>query len=216
MQRSAAIGQPAIGSHSMVSAPIPLTSQSEPSNSILPANYNMFAATQPTTNTVVQIPVQPSMFVGCATIYVPWHNNKPFFVMNINGRIKKCAGCQREFADPFDPVFVGIVIQHIKRDYYNDKNGFQRIGSEQARYYHPNKQCIMVCHQHFSSRMLQLHPGVSVDELQARHFRQHLGIENIKLCRTENYLIMCFTNKGVNGFHTKLSVLMIVHLERSP
>ena len=176
MQQSAAIGQPAIGSHSMVSAPIPLTSQSEPSNSILPANYNMFVATQPTTNTVVQIPVQPSMFVGRATTYVPWHN-KPFFVMNINRRIKKCAGCRREFADPFGPAFVGIVVQHIERDYYNDKNGFQRIWSEQARYYHQNKQCIMARHQHFSPRMLQLHPGVSVDELQARHLCQHLGIE---------------------------------------
>lgn len=47
--------------------------------------------------------------------------------MSINGRIKKSAGCRREFSDPFDLIFVELVVQHVERDYYNDKNRFRQI-----------------------------------------------------------------------------------------
>ena len=52
--------------------------------------------------------------------------------MSINGRIKKSAGCRREFSGPFDPIFVELVVQHVEPDYYNDKNRFRQIGNEQA------------------------------------------------------------------------------------
>ena len=72
---------------------------------------------------------------------VPWHNTNPFTFTNINGRRKKCAGCQREFADSLGLVFVRLVVQHMKGDLYPNKNGVHRIGSEQASYYHPEQAC---------------------------------------------------------------------------
>ena len=68
-------------------------------------------------------------------------------------------------------------MRHIERDYYNDKNGFRRIGNEQARYYHPEKACLMVRHQRFRPSMLQLHPDLALDAFQARYLHQQLSIE---------------------------------------
>ena len=80
--------------------------------------------------------------------------------------------------DPFGPVFVDrLVVQHSERDYYSTENGFHRIGSEQARYYHTQTACIMAQHQHFKPSMLQLHADVTIDGLQASHLRQHLSME---------------------------------------
>lgn len=78
--------------------------------------------------------------------------------MSINGRIKKSTGCRREFSDPFDLIFVELVVQHVERNYYNDKNRFRQIGDEQAWYYHPLRACLMARHQNFNSAMIQLHP----------------------------------------------------------
>ena len=99
----------------------------------------------------------PGVFV---VPYLPWHNNH--FFMSINGRIKKSAGCRGEFSDPFDPIFVELVVQHVEREYYNDKNRFRQIGNEQAWYYHPLRACLMARHQNFNSAMIQLHPEVLV------------------------------------------------------
>lgn len=82
--------------------------------------------------------------------------------MSINGRIKKSAGCRREFSDPFDLIFVELVVQHVERNYYNDKNLFRQVGDEQAWYYHPLRACLMARHQNFNSAMIQLHPEVLV------------------------------------------------------
>ena len=97
--------------------------------------------------------------------------------MPINGRIKKCAGCRREFSDLFGPTFVGLVVQHVERDYCNDKNGFRRIGNEQARHYHPLRACLMARHQNFNSAMIQLHPEVLINDLQRNQLYQDLGID---------------------------------------
>ena len=69
----------------------------------------------------------PGVFV---VPYLPWHNNH--FFMSINGRIKKSAGCRGVFSDPFDPIFVELVVQHVEREYDNDKNRFRQVGNEQA------------------------------------------------------------------------------------
>ena len=116
----------------------------------------------------------PGVFVGP---YLPWLNNKPFVIMPINGRIKKCAGCRRDFSDPFGPIFVGLVVEHVERDYFNDKNGFRRIENEQARYYHPLRACLMARHQHFNSAMIQLNPEVLINDLQRSQLHQDLGID---------------------------------------
>ena len=154
--------------------PTPLPSQ----NAIVPSScHNMYLPTYPTMPQPAVQPHPPSVFLQSINRYVPWHNDSPFIIMNINGRIKKCVGCRREFSDPFGPVFVGLVVQHIERDYYNDKNAFRRIGNEQARYYHPEKACLMARHQHFGPSMLQLHPDLALDAFQARYLRQQLSIE---------------------------------------
>ena len=151
--------------------PIPTLLPSQ--NAVVPSTcHSMYLPTYPTMQSH-----QPSVFFQSLNRYVPWHNDNPFVIMNINGRIKKCAGCRREFSDPFGPVFVGLVVRHSERDYYNDKNGFRRIGNEQARYYHPEKACLMARHQDFRSSMLQLHPEVVIDDFQASHLHQQLSIE---------------------------------------
>jgi len=118
--------QPTVGGHSPILS-APLASPFVGSLSFFtPASYNM-KATSSFTSQPAMLP--PGVFVGP---YLPWHNNKPFVFTPINGRIKKSAGCRREFSDPFGPIFVALVVQHVEHDYYNDKNGFHRIGNQQA------------------------------------------------------------------------------------
>ena len=139
--------------------------------------HSMYLPTFPTMSQPAVQPPTASVFLESSNRYLPWHNDNPFIIMNINGRIKRCTGCHREFSDPFGPVFVGLVKQHSEQDYHNDKNGFRHIGNEQARYYHPKKACLMEQHQHFTPSMLQLHPDLALDGFQASHLHQQLSIE---------------------------------------
>jgi len=181
-----ALGLP-LASSSVSTHPEPGSNAFSPSMAstlFLPSNASM--AQQPFH--VQPIHVQsPNVFPQTASTYqsppfhqhtpTPWHNTNPFTLMNINGRIKKCAGCRREFADSLGPVFVGLVVQHIERDFYPDKNGIRRIGSEQARYYHPEQACIKARHPYFQPTLLQLHATLSIDDLQAHYLRHHFGID---------------------------------------
>lgn len=163
--------QPTVGGHSPVlSAPLASPFHGSPS-SFTPESYNV-KATSPFTSQPAM--PSPGVFVGP---YLPWLNNKPVVIMLINGRIKKCAGCRRDFSDPLRLIFVGLVVEHVERDYFNDKNGFRRIENEQARYYHPLRACLMARHQHFNSAMIQLHPEVLINDLQRSQLHQDLGID---------------------------------------
>lgn len=163
--------QPTVGGHSPVlSAQSASPFHGSPS-SFTPESYNVKAKSPFTSQPAMP---SPGVFVGP---YLPWLNNKPVVIMLINGRIKKCAGCRRDFSDPFRLIFVGLVVEHVERDYFNDKNGFRRIENEQARYYHPLRACLMARHQHFNSAMIQLHPEVLINDLQRSQLHQDLGID---------------------------------------
>lgn len=75
------------------------------------------------------------------------------------------------------PVFTGLVIQPMERDFFPDKHGARRIGSEQARCYHPEMSCIQARHPHFHPGLLKLHADLLIDNVQAQHLLQNLGIQ---------------------------------------
>lgn len=105
----------------------------------------------------------------------PWQNTKPFTIMSINGRIKKCTGCKVVFTDPNGPLFLGIVIQHYERDTYY-KAGQLHVSTEQARYYHPEPGCLLARHTYFNSSLLQVSPGMVFNGIQCRHMGTFFGI----------------------------------------
>ncbi|CAH3172408.1 unnamed protein product [Porites evermanni] len=51
----------------------------------------------------------------------PWHNSNPFVVVNLNNRIKKCAGCPLPFSDKQGPVYLGVAAKHVDKQVYFDK-----------------------------------------------------------------------------------------------
>jgi hypothetical protein len=101
---------------------------------------------------------------------MPWHNNHIFDIVNINNRVKKCAGCSLEFFDPSGPLFIGVVVRHVERDYYPDPaSGQQKFGREVNKYYHCQPICLLYRHPHFNVSLLRIDAvlnSVQVDHIE--------------------------------------------------
>ena len=121
-------------------------------------------------------PVFPSRVYGSFQ-RMPWHNNNPFVVVAINNRIKKCAGCPFEFTDPNGPSFIGLVIHHLEKDFYQDKNGYRMVGRETNRYYHCKSGCLVNRHPYFSPALLRLDPAVPLNSVQQSYLQRVLNVQ---------------------------------------
>ena len=61
----------------------------------------------------------------------PWHNSNPSVVVNLNNRIKKCAGCPLPFSVEQGPVYLGVAVKHVDKQVYFDKaNSTHRFTNE--------------------------------------------------------------------------------------
>jgi len=61
----------------------------------------------------------------------PWHNSIPFVVVNLNNKIKKCAGCPLPFSVEQGPVYLGVAVKHVDKQVHFDKaNSTHRFTNE--------------------------------------------------------------------------------------
>ncbi len=67
-------------------------------------------------------------------------SDKPFFIMQLNNRIKKCCGCGQLFRDTGSDS--QYILGHQERDWYPSDNKWN-VGSLQNKYYHIKKICIL-------------------------------------------------------------------------
>ena len=135
------------------------------------------------------LPQSSSMFGNFSTIPVystavaqkPWHNNNPFIVMKINGRISKCAGCKGNFQKMPNksacPPPLDLVILHVEKDEYPYKNPATavvetRVSSEKRKYYHPNPSCILKRHSYFNNTMLGFSDTAQFTDVHREHIAQ--------------------------------------------
>ena len=107
----------------------------------------------------------------------PWHNSNPFVVVNLNNKIKKCAGCPFPFRDEQGPVYLGVAVKHVEKDVYFDKaSGTQRVTKEGNRYYHCQVSCITSRHPYFSPAMLREDPDLLLDDFQRYSLNSVFGV----------------------------------------
>lgn len=107
----------------------------------------------------------------------PWHNSNPFVVVNLNNRIKKCAGCPFPFRDQRGPVYLGVAVKLVEKDVYFDKaSSTQRVTNEGNRYYHCQVSCITSRHPYFSPAMLKADPDLLLDDFQRYSLNSAFGV----------------------------------------
>ena len=111
----------------------------------------------------------PQFHQPASPLRQPWRNRNPFVIVNINNRIKKCAGCPFQFEDPHGPPFIGVVIRHAERNYFPDRNGQQQLGREANRYYHCEVMCLLARHYYFQPCMLQEDAVLILNDVQRAH-----------------------------------------------
>ena len=106
-----------------------------------------------------------------------WHNSNPFVVVNLDNKIKKCAGCPFPFRDEQGPVYLGVAVKHVKKDVYFDKaSGTQRVTRKGNRYYHCQVSCITSSHPYFSPAMLRADPDLLLDDFQRYSLNSVFGV----------------------------------------
>ena len=68
-------------------------------------------------------------------------SGKPFYITNLNNRIKKCSGCGHLFRE-VGTVTPDFVLGHLERDWYPAEGSQWKIGSYQNKYYHIKPGCV--------------------------------------------------------------------------
>ena len=68
-------------------------------------------------------------------------SGKPFYITNLNNRIKKCSGCGHLFRE-VGTVTPDFVLGHLERDWYPAEGSQWKIESYQNMYYHIKPGCV--------------------------------------------------------------------------
>ena len=68
-------------------------------------------------------------------------SEKPFYIANLNNRIKKCSGCGHFFRE-VGTVTPNFVLGHLERDWYPAEGCQWKLGSYQNKYYHIKPSCV--------------------------------------------------------------------------
>ena len=99
----------------------------------------------------------------------PRHNSNPFVVVNLNNKIKKCAGGPFPFRDEQGPIYLGFSVKHVEKNvpvYIDKASDTQRVAKEGNRYYHCQVSCITSRHPYFSPATLRADPDLLLDDFQ--------------------------------------------------
>ena len=68
-------------------------------------------------------------------------SEKPFYIAQLNNRIKKCSGCGHFFRE-VGTVTPDFVLGHLERDWYPAEGCQWKLGSYQNKYYHIKPGCV--------------------------------------------------------------------------
>ncbi len=95
----------------------------------------------------------------------------------LNNRIKKCKGCNRNFArkvdgSPPDPP-LNLVVAHEERHPFTDMQNIKRLSRPQNTYYHTNVSCIRATNPSFQDSQLQIPADVELTAIHKKYLREH-------------------------------------------
>ena len=104
---------------------------------------------------------------------------RPFVVKLLNNRIKKCRGCNREFARKVDGSLpdppLNVVVCHEERRPFRDSSNITRLSRPQNVYYHANLSCIRMGNPTFLHH--DLHVPAELSDAHKKYLREHIGCD---------------------------------------
>ena len=107
--------------------------------------------------------------------------SRPFVVKLLNNRIKKCRGCNREFARKVDGSLpdppLDMVVCHEERRPFKDSSNITRLSRPHNVYYHANLSCIRMSNPTFLPHHLQIPAEFELSDAHKKYLREHLGCD---------------------------------------
>lgn len=88
-----------------------------------------------------------------------WHSSSPFVMETYRRKLKRCSGCNAEFARPGKPVSKFVIAHEERREFWRDR---ARNMSSQKAFYHCSASCISPRHPYFKPSEVTAAPEVAI------------------------------------------------------